>query len=67
MMGLRLNEGVADATFLARFGVGIEEAFPDAVRDCLEDGLLEWADGRLRLTNDGRPLGNEAFVRFVAG
>ena len=67
MMGLRLNEGVADATFLARFGVGIEDAFPDAVRDCLEDGLLEWADGRLRLTNDGWPLGNEAFGRFVGG
>jgi oxygen-independent coproporphyrinogen-3 oxidase len=67
MMGLRLNEGVANATFLARFGVGITEAFPEAVRDCLDDGLLEWTNGRLRLTNEGRPLGNEAFRRFVAG
>ncbi|MDA1036304.1 MAG: radical SAM family heme chaperone HemW [Chloroflexi bacterium] len=67
MMGLRLNEGVEDAAFRARFGVGIKEAFPKAVSDCLEDGLLEWADGRLRLTDEGRPLGNEAFGRFVAG
>ena len=66
MMGLRLNEGVEDATFRARFGVGIEEAFPVAVRDCLADGLLEWAGARLRLTDEGRPLGNEAFARFVA-
>ena len=66
MMGLRLNDGVEDARFHARFGVGIEEAFPIAVHDCLKDGLLEWSDGWLRLTDEGRPLGNEAFARFVA-
>lgn len=66
MMGLRLNPGVSDASFRQRFGVGIVDAFPHAVSDCLEDGLLEWADDRLRLTDDGRPLGNEAFGRFIA-
>lgn len=67
MMGLRLNEGVDDATFRRRFGIGIQEAFPTAVHDCLQDGLLEWSGGRLRLTDFGRPLGDEAFRRFVAG
>ena len=67
MMGLRLNEGVDDATFRRRFGIGIQEAFPTAVHDCLQDGLLEWSGGRLRLTDLGRPLGDEAFRRFVAG
>jgi oxygen-independent coproporphyrinogen III oxidase len=66
MMGLRLNAGVSDAAFKQRFGVGIAEAFPHAVSDCLEDGLLEWSGERLRLTDDGRPLGNEAFGRFIA-
>lgn len=66
MMGLRLNVGVSEASFKQRFGVGIVEAFPTAVSDCLEDGLLEWAGDRLRLTDDGRPLGNEAFGRFIA-
>jgi oxygen-independent coproporphyrinogen-3 oxidase len=66
MMGLRLNDGVEDTRFHARFGVSIEEAFPIAVHDCLEDGLLEWSDGWLRLTDEGRPMGNEAFARFVA-
>jgi oxygen-independent coproporphyrinogen-3 oxidase len=66
MMGLRLNPGISDASFCQRFGVGIADAFPHAVSDCLEDGLLEWADDRLRLTDSGRPLGNEAFGRFIA-
>ena len=65
MMGLRLNQGVADADFHTRFGVDIAQAFPHAVSDCIEDGLLEWFGDRLRLTPEGRPLGNEAFARFV--
>ena len=66
MMGLRLNDGVADAAFRERFGEGIADAFPAATADCIDFGLLEWADGALRLTEDGRLLGNEAFSRFVA-
>jgi oxygen-independent coproporphyrinogen-3 oxidase len=66
MMGLRLNVGVSDRLFRQRFGAGITEAFPVAVSGCLEDGLLEWAGDRLRLTDFGRPLGNEAFGRFIA-
>ncbi len=66
MMGLRLNVGVSDASFRQRFGVGIADAFPNAVNDCLKDGLLEWVGERLRLTDDLRPLGNEAFGRFIA-
>ncbi len=66
MMGLRLNAGVADADFRARFGMSVADAFPQAASECVELGLLEWAGGALRLTDAGRPLANEAFVRFVA-
>lgn len=66
MMGLRLNAGVPDSAFRARFGESIEEAFPVPVAECADLGLLEWADGFLRLTERGRLLGNEAFARFVA-
>ena len=66
MMGLRLNEGVADAAFRERFGAGIAERFPGPVAECVELGLLEWAGDCLRLTEEGRLLGNEAFGRFVA-
>ncbi|MCY4448308.1 MAG: radical SAM family heme chaperone HemW [Chloroflexi bacterium] len=65
MMGLRLNDGVADAGFREGFGEGIADAFPAATADCIDLGLLEWANGALRLTEDGRLLGNEAFSRFV--
>ena len=67
MMGLRLNDGVSDAAFRERFGEGIAEAFPGPTAECIDLGLLEWADGALRLTEGGRLLGNEAFSRFVAG
>ena len=67
MMGLRLNDGVADASFRERFGEGIADAFPGPAAECIDLGLLEWAGGALRLTERGRLLGNEAFSRFVAG
>jgi oxygen-independent coproporphyrinogen-3 oxidase len=67
MMGLRLNDGVPDAAFRRRFGMSIVSAFPEAVAECLELGLLGWnEDESLRLTEYGRLLGNEAFQRFVA-
>ena len=65
MMGLRLNTGVSDAAFAQRFGGGIAERFPSVVADCIDLGLLEWSAGNLRLTEEGRLLGNEAFGRFV--
>ena len=67
MMGLRLNAGVADASFRERFGEGIADAFPGPAAECVDLGLLEWVGGSLRLTEQGRLLGNEAFSRFVAG
>ena len=66
MMGLRLNDGVSDAAFRERFGRGITERFPTAVDECVELGLVEWSEDRLRLTEEARLLGNEAFRRFVA-
>jgi oxygen-independent coproporphyrinogen-3 oxidase len=65
MMGLRLNDGVPDAEFSARFGRSIADAFPEALPECLEWGLITWESGSLRLTDSGRPLGNEVFMRFV--
>jgi oxygen-independent coproporphyrinogen-3 oxidase len=66
MMGLRLNAGMADTEFKRRFGEGIAERVPGAVEECLGLGLVEWESGRLRLTDRGRPVANEAFERFVS-
>lgn len=66
MLGLRLvQEGVSDADFRARFGVGISEAFPREVADLLHLNLLEWQNGALRLTPHARLIGNQVFIRFV--
>ncbi|MDE2765950.1 MAG: radical SAM family heme chaperone HemW [Chloroflexota bacterium] len=66
MMALRLNEGVADADFAARFGEPIETRFGGALAECAALGLLAREDGRTLLTERGRLLGNEVFERVVA-
>lgn len=66
MMGLRLNLGVNDIEFENRFGISITNAFPNASSECLELGLLQWRNAYLQLTEYGRILGNEAFMRFIA-
>ncbi len=81
MLGLRLvGEGVAEADFRERFGLGIAEAFPKDVDELLRLGLVEWVDStltpcpspggrgdgvRLRLTPHARLVANQVFMRFV--
>jgi oxygen-independent coproporphyrinogen-3 oxidase len=69
MVGLRLtDEGVSRQRFKLRFGVDMLAVFGREIAELLGLGLVEWAqDGgeRLRLTKRGRPLGNQAFLRFV--
>ena len=72
MMGMRLDSGVADATFSDRFGQSLENAYGPIIAGAQGDGLVEWTgssnglDRALKLTPRGRLLGNEAFQRFVA-
>lgn len=70
LLGLRLvREGVSAAEFEARFGVSLQERYPQAITPGLERGLLEWLDSpqgpRLRLTPQGRFLANQAVVEFM--
>jgi len=65
ILGLRLVEGVSLAAFRRRFGVGLPSVYGPAVAELTALGLLERANGRVRLTPKGRLLGNEAFVRFL--
>ena len=65
MLGIRLNDGVSDADFRRRFGRSMAEEYPADVAECITLGLLVWEGDRLRLTDRGRPLGNEVFQRFV--
>jgi oxygen-independent coproporphyrinogen-3 oxidase len=54
-LGLRLAEGIE----------GPWTPFEAPIRRFIEDGLLEVAGGRLRLTNRGVMLSNEVFAEFV--
>jgi oxygen-independent coproporphyrinogen-3 oxidase len=70
MMGLRLTEeGISEQGFSQRFGVSLEEIYPNEIEKSIRQNLLEWVkkkDGRhLRLTQRGRMLGNQVFMRFL--
>ena len=64
--GLRLTvEGVSAAGFHARFGAQLTDVFGKEIDELLGLRLLEWAGDALRLSERGRLLGNQVFMRFV--
>lgn len=65
MLGLRLAEGVSVAAFRQRFGVEPDDVYRDVLVELADYGLVTAVDGVIRLTERGRFLGNEVFVRFV--
>lgn len=65
MMGLRLSRGVGERHFAARCGLPLDEAYGEAMADLVGQGLVERGEGRVRLTERGRMLGNRVFERFV--
>jgi oxygen-independent coproporphyrinogen-3 oxidase len=69
MVGLRLlQEGVNRDAFYSRFGVSLEQAFPEQINRFIKQGLLEWAGqnkNSLRLTQHAWLLGNAVFRDFV--
>lgn len=66
MLGLRLvREGVAPARFAARFDQTLEAVFAAEIAALTRRGLLEQVDGRVRLTGEGRLLGNQVFAEFL--
>jgi len=66
MMGLRLTrEGVPLERFASRFGKTLDTRFGREIRELSRRGLIEVSEGRLRLTREGRLLGNHVFREFV--
>ncbi len=66
MMGLRLQEGIAFNAFKRRFGTGLRDVYSEEMNELKSLGLLDDSNAVLRLTPQGRLLGNEVFQRFVA-
>ena len=62
---LRTTEGLAEQEFSARFGMRVEEAFPDTAR-LIAYGLLERrVAGRLALSARGLLVADDVFTTFV--
>ena len=65
ILALRLNEGLRASEFRERFGQDPDQVFGPALPEMTSFGLLERSDGRIRLTDRGRYLANEVFVRLL--
>ena len=65
MLSLRLNEGLSLALFERRYGCSFDAVFAERLALVEAAGLLEQADGRVRLSERGRLLGNEVFERLL--
>jgi oxygen-independent coproporphyrinogen-3 oxidase len=63
---LRLvRSGVSEEDFRSRFGKGLMDVYSVELQKLVGVGLLEWNGDSIRLTQRGRLLGNQVFVRFV--
>jgi oxygen-independent coproporphyrinogen III oxidase len=65
MLGLRLVEGLSLADFARRYGQSFERVFGDRLADVQALGLIEQTGDLLHLTEHGRLLGNEVFLRLL--
>jgi oxygen-independent coproporphyrinogen-3 oxidase len=65
ILGLRLNEGLDVDEFRGRFGRSLEEVYGPVLAEADSFGLVQRENGRVRLTERGRLLANEVFVRLL--
>jgi oxygen-independent coproporphyrinogen-3 oxidase len=70
IMGLRLvQEGVSNQAFRDRFGISLDEAYPEQIALLLSQGLVEWGtadNASLRLAKKGILLANRVFIEFIS-
>ncbi len=65
ILGLRLNDGLSRPRFGERFGEDPVELYAEALAEMIAWGLVEATPSALRLTANGRLLGNEVFARLL--
>ena len=64
-LGLRKMEGVSPQAFQQKFSQDIQDVFGDTLNRMVSDGLLEISEGRIKLTQSGKLMGNEVFQAFL--
>jgi oxygen-independent coproporphyrinogen-3 oxidase len=65
ILGLRLMEGVSPDEFRRRHGRDLMSIFGGPIQECMDLRLLEFEDGRLRLTRQALLVANEVFTRLL--
>ena len=65
MLGLRTMEGVSEDAFFRMHGLTIAQAFGKKLQKPLENGLIRWENGRVRLTRKGMDLQNQVLVELL--
>jgi len=64
-MGLRMTEGVSSGQLYDRFGLAPGDYYGATVTKFIEQGPLEEAGDRLRLTKKGLALANQVLMHLV--
>jgi len=64
-LGLRKNSGVSLSAFREKYNQDIEALFSNELKESLDRGLISIDNGYLKLTYNGRFLGNEVFQSFI--
>jgi oxygen-independent coproporphyrinogen-3 oxidase len=64
-LGLRMTDGISLDEYRNRFGVDLNEKYKTELKDLGDSGLIEYSNGRLRLTPRGMLYSNDVFRAFV--
>ncbi|MBX7138063.1 MAG: radical SAM family heme chaperone HemW [Oligoflexia bacterium] len=64
-LGLRRIEGVKDSEFKAKFNLEIKQSYPFIIDMLMEQGLVEFESGNLRLSDKGILLADSVIEHFV--
>jgi oxygen-independent coproporphyrinogen-3 oxidase len=65
MVGMRLLRGIDERAFRSRYQVGFSDLYREAIEDLLARGLVEYTEGRLRVTYQGLFLENQVSGAFL--
>ena len=65
IMSLRLRQGISNVDFYERFGYKIEDQFREQINRLAKDGLISYAEERLKLTEKGLFVADTVMTEFI--
>ncbi len=64
-LGLRMTKGVSENRFLQLYGADMDEIYGAVIARFVELGLMERANGRVRLSREGVSVSNAVMSEFL--